>query len=335
MPAEGVAQERVWMAYPVEGYSLGDTEAEREQARATWAAVAHAVADFEPVTVIVDPAEIGHARRHLSSAITLVEAPLDDAWARDIGPTFVLDENGRLGAVDWVFNGWGAAEWATWGNDQHIATLIAQLSGAERIDSPMVNEGGGIQVDGAGTVLLTETVQRGEGRNPSWSREQVEAELTRTIGTTTAIWLPRGLTRDNDTFGTRGHVDIVAAFPTPGTVLVHDQTDPGHPDHAVSADIIELLSNATDDAGSRLDIVRVPAPQTLTDAGGFVDHSYINHLVVNGGVIACAFGDTNDEQAAAILADVYPGREVVTVDARPLFDRGGGIHCITCQQPSA
>ncbi|KQR96678.1 agmatine deiminase [Williamsia sp. Leaf354] len=334
MPAETVAQERVWMAYPVAGYSLGDTETEHEEARATWAAVAHAVADFEPVTVIVDPGEISHARRHLSSEITLVEAPLDDAWARDIGPTFVLDENGALGAVDWVFNGWGAADWATWDSDQHIATLIAELSGAELVDSPMINEGGGIQVDGAGTVLLTETVQRGEGRNSTWTREQVEAELARTIGTTTAIWLPRGLTRDNDTFGTRGHVDIVAAFPTPGTVLVHDQTDRGHPDHAVTAEIIELLSAATDAAGSVPAIVRVPAPRNLRDAGGFVDHSYINHLVVNGGVIACAFDDPSDAPAAEILGAAYPGREVVTVDARPLFVRGGGIHCITCQQPT-
>ncbi len=322
------------MAYPVEGYSLGDNETERDEARRAWSAVAHAIADHEPVTVLVDPGEIAHARRYLSSDITVVEAPLDDAWARDIGPTFVLDDDGRLGAVDWVFNGWGAAGWARWDNDQHIGKLIAQLSGAVLIDSPMINEGGGFQVDGAGTVLLTETVQLGSGRNSDWTAAQVESELARTIGSTTAIWLPHGLTRDNETFGTRGHVDIVAAIPTPGTVLVHDQTDAAHPDHAVTAEVVSVLESATDARGSALEIVRVPAPRVLTDATGFVDYSYINHLVINDAVIACRFDDPGDDEAAGILAEVYPGRAVVGVDARALFERGGGIHCITQQQPA-
>ncbi len=323
------------MAYPVTGYSLGDTESERDEARSTWAAVAHAIAEYEPVTVLVDPGEIAHARRYLSSEITLVEAPLDDAWARDIGPTFVLDENGRLGAVDWVFNGWGAAEWATWDKDQHIGRLIAELSGAELISSPMINEGGGIQVDGAGTVLLTESVQLGVGRNSDLTAGQVEAELARTIGATTAIWLPYGLTRDNETFGTRGHVDIVAAIPTPGTVLVHDQTDAAHPDHAVTAEIVRVLSAAVDAQGSAFDIIGVPAPETLTDTEGFVDYSYINHLVINDAVIACRFDDPRDDTAAGILADAYPGRTVVSVGARPLLDRGRGIPCTTQQPPTS
>ncbi|AZG48007.1 agmatine deiminase family protein [Gordonia insulae] len=335
MPAERVAQERVWMAYPAPGYSLGDTEAEQDEARRTWAAVAHAIVGFEPVTVIVDPGEIAAARRHLSSEIEIVEAPLNDAWARDIGPTFVVDEGGRLGAVDWVFNGWGAAEWARWDRDERIASLIAGLCGAELIDSPMINEGGGIQVDGEGTVLLTESVQLGEGRNSAWTRAQVEAELARTIGSTHAVWLPYGLTRDNEMFGTRGHVDIVAAIPSPGVVLVHAQGDPGHPDHAVSATVREVFASSTDAAGRAWQIIDVPAPAVLRDDEGFVDYSYINHLVVNDAVIACSFDDPGDDTALGILGDAYPGRRVVSVDARPLFARGGGIHCITCQQPVA
>ncbi|MBA4023194.1 MAG: agmatine deiminase [Gordonia sp.] len=331
MPAEGAPQDKIWMAYPVEGYSLGDTAAARDEARATWAAVAHAVLDFEPVTMIVDPGEISTARQYLSADIEIIEAPLNDAWARDIGPTFVLDENGRLGAVNWVFNGWGAASWAQWDKDQHIGTLIAELSGAELIDSPMINEGGGIQVDGAGTVLVTESVQLGEGRNPDWTKTQVEAELARTIGAERAIWLPHGLTRDNEKFGTRGHVDIVAAMPSPGVVLVHDQQNPDHPDFAVSARIKALIA----DAEPGWEIIGVPAPTVLTDDEGPVDYSYINHLVVNDGVIACSYDDPNDARAAAILAEVYPGRTVKAVDARPLFERGGGIHCITQNQPTA
>ena len=129
---------------------------------------------------------------------------------------FVVSPTGALGAVDWVFNGWGAQPWATWGNDELVGAFVGGQAGAEVIGSAMVNEGGGIHVDGQGTVLLTETVQLDPGRNPGLTRADVEAELTRTIGGTAYVWLPRGLTRDYDEFGTRGHVDIVAAFAAPG-----------------------------------------------------------------------------------------------------------------------
>ncbi|MBJ7349118.1 MAG: agmatine deiminase family protein, partial [Rhodococcus sp.] len=267
--------------------------------------------------------------------IDILEAPLNDAWMRDIGPTFVLSEDGRVGGVDWVFNGWGAQDWARWDKDSKIGALVVEKSGAEMIDSPIVNEGGGIQVDGLGTVLVTETVQLDPGRNPTLSKADIEAELARTIGATTVIWLPRGLTRDADEFGTRGHVDIVAAIPSPGVVLVHDQRNPEHPDHDISKAVFEIFENSTDARGEKWTIVKVPAPEVLRDEEGFVDYSYINHYVVNDGVIACSYGDPADEEAAAILSAAYPGRTVVTVDARPLFARGGGIHCITQNQPQA
>ncbi|MFC9553142.1 agmatine/peptidylarginine deiminase [Rhodococcus sp. NPDC056960] len=334
MPAEGEPHERTWMAYPSQGYSLGDTPEEHHEARTTWAAVAHAVARFEPVTVVVDPGQVPAAREYLSADIDIVEAPLNDAWMRDIGPTFVLSEDGRLGGVDWIFNGWGGQDWAQWDKDSKIGALVVERSGAELVDSPIVNEGGGIQVDGLGTVLVTETVQLDPGRNPGLSKADVEAELARTIGATKVIWLPRGLTRDQDTYGTRGHVDIVAAIPSPGVVLVHDQRNPEHPDFEVSKAVIDLLKQTTDARGESWEIVTVPAPQVLRDDEGFVDYSYINHFVVNGGVIACSFDDPADEEAVAILSAAYPGRTVVPVDARPLFARGGGIHCITQHQPS-
>lgn len=329
MPAEGVPQDRVWMAFPCEGYSLGDTEAERHEARSTWAAVAHAISRFELVTMIVDPAEIGAAKRYVSQDVELVEAPLNDAWMRDIGPTFVHADDGSVAAVDWTFNGWGAQDWARWDRDEKIGATVAELAGVPVVSSPLVNEGGGIHVDGNGTVLLTETVQLDPGRNPGITRQQVETELARTIGGTDFVWLPRGLTRDSQRFGTRGHVDIVAAIPAPGRLLLHTQRAASHPDSLVCKEI-----RAAIDAQDRFDIVEMPAPDTLADGEGHVDYSYINHLVVNGGVIACAFDDPRDADAAAILAEQYPGREVVAVDARPLFARGGGIHCITQQQPA-
>ncbi|MFC7598192.1 agmatine/peptidylarginine deiminase [Terrabacter sp. GCM10028922] len=335
MPAETAPHDCTWMAWPSQGYTLGDTQAEVETARSTWAAVANAIVPFEPVRMVVVPDDLDVARALLHPDVELVPAALDDAWMRDIGPTFVRSADGtRLGAVDWVFNGWGAQAWASWEHDARIGSYLGGLAGAEVIDSRLVNEGGGIHVDGLGTVLLTETVQLDPGRNPGLTRADVEAELARTIGATAFVWLPRGLTRDYDEFGTRGHVDIVATMPSPGIVLLHDQQDPAHPDHAVSRELRELLQDAHDARGQRLEVVGVPAPRTLADAEGPVDWSYINHLVVNDAVIACTFGDEQDDASLGVLADAYPGRTVVGVDARPLFDRGGGIHCITQQQPS-
>jgi agmatine deiminase len=335
MPAETAPQERLWMAFPTGGYTLGDTEEDAHAARSIWAAVANAAVEFEPVTVVVDPDDVGLAARYLHPDVEVLAAPLNDAWMRDIGPTFVLDRAGSLGAVDWIFNGWGAQDWARWDKDALIAGEVSGRSGAVHIVSALVNEGGGIQVDGEGTVLVTETVQLDPGRNPGLSREDVEAELARTIGATQVVWLPRGLARDSERFGTRGHVDIVAAIPSPGTLLVHSQQDPRHPDFQVSRDIVEHLRTTRDAAGRKWTIIEVPAPEVLWDDEGFVDYSYINHVVVNGGVIACTFADPNDDKALQILAEAYPGRRVVGIDARELFARGGGIHCITQQQPAA
>jgi agmatine deiminase len=331
MPPETADQDRVWMAFPRPNDTFGDGEAES----AAWAAVAHAILPFEPVTMLVDPVALPTARRLLDPAVELVEQPLDDAWLRDSGPTFVLDDDGRLGAVDWIFNGWGGHDWAAWDRDRLVGAAVGARAGAAVLPSLLVNEGGGIHVDGEGTVLVTETVQLDPRRNPWADRARVEAELERTIGATHAVWLPRGLTRDYERYGTSGHVDICATIPSPGRVLLHDQRDPAHPDHAVSALLRRTLEEAVDAAGRSFEIVPLPAPATLRDADGFVDWSYVNHLVVNGGVIACGFGEERADAAAReVLAEAYPGRRVVTVDARAVFACGGGIHCITQQQPA-
>ena len=338
MPAETAAQDRVWMAFPSSGYALGDTEAEAEAARATWAAVARATSEFTPVTVVVTRAQTDHAKRHLGEGIThgitIVNADLDDAWMRDIGPSFVIDDAGTLRAVDWVFNGWGAQEWASWDHDEHIGKFVADLAGTPVVSSDLRNEGGGIHVDGAGTVLATRSVQLDPGRNPGLTEADVEAEFARTIGAKKVIWLDRGLHRDNQTFGTRGHVDIVAAMPSPGVVLVHDQRNPEHPDYEFGRGLKEQFAAETTADGTPFEVVPIPAPEVLRDEEGWVDYSYVNHLVTNGGVIACTFDDPMDTEAVAVLERVYPGRKVVGVDARELFARGGGIHCITQQQPS-
>ena len=335
MPPETHPQDRIWMAFPRTGATLGSDSMAREAGYAAWTAVAHAVAEFEPVSMIVDPSELDRARRMLGAGIEIIPRAIDDFWIRDSGPTFVHDAHGNLAAVDWIFNGWGGGDWTSATHDRGLAAFVAGVAGVPVVSSLLVNEGGGIHVDGEGTVLLTETVQLDPDRNPHADRARVEAEMARTLGSTRAIWLPRGLARDYETFGTRGHVDIVATCAAPGVVLLHDQTNPDHPDHATMQAIRAQLAAETDARGRRLEIIDIPAPETLRDAHGFVDWSYINHLVVNGGVIACGFGeDRADARARDILAAAYPGRRVVTVDARELFARGGGVHCITQQQPA-
>ena len=341
MPAETGPHDRIWMAFPREGEVMGDSSAARDATYAAWTAVAHAILTFESVTMVVDPSERERARRLLSADIDVVEAPLDDFWMRDIGPTFVIDdETGALGAVDWVFNAWGD-QGGAFARDALIAEFVIGQAGdtngssVQRIPSLLVNEGGAIHVDGEGTVMITETVQLDPGRNRYATQERVEAELARTLGTTRTIWLPRGLTRDYEPLGTRGHVDMIATFAAPGTVLVHEQPEASHPDHAVMREVRAVLSQSVDAAGRSLTIIDIPAPAQLTDDEGFVDWNYVNHLTVNGGVIACGYDDpVADLRAREILSAAYPGREVVTIDAREILARGGGIHCITQQQPS-
>lgn len=334
MPAEWEPHERTWMAFPTPNATFGAVGSDTlSRARVAWARVARVIARYEPVTVVVNPGDEAAAREALGVEVDIVTTPLDDAWLRDSGPTFVHDEHGQLAAVDWTFNGWGAQQWAAWDNDRKLGRFVAGRAGAPVESSSLVNEGGGFHVDGRGTVLLTETVQLDPGRNPEATKGQVEAEIHARLGTSRALWLPRGLTRDYGEFGTRGHVDIVAAFAGPGTVLVHHQKDPEHPDHQVSRQIRQCLDGAVDATGRPLRVVDVPAPTVLRDDEGFVDWSYINHYVGNGVVVLCAFDDPHDVVAAEILGEAYPDRTVELVDARDIFAFGGGIHCITQQQP--
>src|SRR3954468_2998449 len=251
------------MAWPGAHPTFGDPD-DLTAARAAWASVARAVRRFEPVTVVCGPGQTRQAEELLGPGIDTVERELDDAWMRDIGPTFLTDGR-RLAAVDWTFNGWGAQHWARWEHDAKIAGYVSDLAGARTYASRLVNEGGAIHVDGEGTVLLTETVQLGPERNPGWTREDVEAEIHGMLGTRKAIWLPRGLTGDYPPhgFGTLGHVDIVAAFARPGVVVAHSQPDPAHPDHEVTREVIGLLKAQTDARGRSLEVVEVPAPTVL------------------------------------------------------------------------
>jgi agmatine deiminase len=333
MPPEWEPHERTWMAFPPPNATFGDEGSDSLiAARIAWADVANTIARYEPVTLIANVDQGATATTLTGDGVTVIERPLNDAWMRDIGPTFTVADQ-RLGAVDWVFNGWGAQSWASWDRDALVASDLGLQSGAEIQPSNLTNEGGGIHVDGAGTVLLTETVQLDPRRNPGWTREQVESEIHARLGTHHAIWLPRGLTRDYGEFGTRGHVDIVATFVSPGLVAAHRQLDPTHPDYEITKELIALLRASHDATGRALEVVEIPAPTALEVDDDWTDFSYINHYVGNGFVVVGIFDDANDDAALSLLAQLYPGRRIESVDGRNIFAFGGGVHCITQQQP--
>jgi agmatine deiminase len=335
MPPEWAPHGRTWMEFPPGNTTFGDDPAgELGHYRSVWTAVTNAIARFEPVSLICDVGDGAAAKALVDPSVTIHETAIDECWFRDSGPTFVIHPDGRLGAVHWQFNGWGQQEFCAWDDEQHVGSFAAGLAGAEVFASSMVNEGGAIHVDGEGTVMITRTVQLDPYRNPDWDAEQVEAELKAQLGVDTVIWLPRGLTKDYKRFGTRGHIDMFAAFVRPGLVVAHSQPDSGHPDFEVCQENLAILRSSTDARGRRLEVVEIDAPTETHADGDVVDWSYINHYVCNGAVILCSFDDPRDEIAAATLGKLYPGREVVLVEARPIFECGGGIHCITQQQPA-
>jgi agmatine deiminase len=322
------------MEFPPQNETFGDgSDGWLDECRRAWAAVTNAVARFEPVWLICRVGDSGAARALVDPSVQIYETDIDDAWFRDSGPTFLTHPEGRLGATHWRFNAWGNQGFSRFDDEQHVGRFAAELAGAEVFAATMVNEGGGIHVDGDGTVIVTETVQLDPDRNPGWSHERVETELKAYLGVERVLWLPRGLTRDYDRFGTRGHVDILASFVRPGLLVAHRQPDPAHPDHEVTTEILALLRSMTDARGRQLEVVEIDAPETLEIDGEIVDWGYINHYVCNGAVILCTFDDPRDAAAAETLGQLYPGREIVGVDARTIFACGGGIHCITQQEP--
>ena len=333
MPAEWAPHARMWMAWPKAGNVLAGDPGAAEEA---WASVANAIARFQPVTMLVPPDEEGTARTFLDANVSLLQAEYGDCWLRDSGPTFVVDGQGALGAVDWTFNGWGGRTFPKAKADALVARAVAEAAGAVRFASALVNEGGGIHCDGEGTLLVTESVQLNANRNPNWSKADVEAELHRLLGTTHAIWLPRGLEADLGPLGTDGHIDTLACFVKPGVVVVHDQPDPRHPDHAASREFIAILEASTDAKGRPIEVIRLTAPAEKYDhEGAPLSCTYVNFVFANGAVVLCGFDDPRDAETAEIFARLWPERQIVQVPATRIFAGGGGIHCITQQEPDA
>lgn len=331
MPDEGAEHERTWMSFGISEDVWG--EELFEPTKAALVRIADAIAEFEPVTALVEP---GSEHPKVAQGVTFFESPTDDLWIRDTGPTFVTKtgdeggEGGEIAGVDFNFNGWGNHQ--THAKDAKVAAAVCTKAGVERITTKLCLEGGALEVDGEGTAIITESCVLNSNRNPGWTKERVEAELERTLGVTTVIWLPGIKGKDI----TDGHTDFYARFAGPGVVVAGREDDPKAYDYAVTRKHLDILKKAKDAKGRSLDVHVIPGPSDLREnyLNDQFAAGYINFYVCNGGVIMPEFGDADaDAFAKETLEKLFDGRKVVQVNIDPIAAGGGGIHCATQQQP--
>ncbi len=328
MPDEGAAHAATWMAFgPSEDIWGGKL---LPVARENLASIAKAIAAHEPLNMLVREEDHDIAARLCGSSVTLVPHPIDDLWMRDTGPVFVKGQSGKLGAVGFNFNGWGNKQEHE--HDAQIAGFVAQSAHAQFIETSLVLEGGGIEVDGEGTAIITESCVLNANRNPHVSKAQCEAELHRLLGTQKVIWLPGIAGKDI----TDGHTDFYARFTSPGTVVAGLDQDTSSYDHAVTKRHLDILRKSTDASGRKLKVVVLEGPSTVRPKYENSEFAagYINFYVCNGAVIAPQFGDgKTDRNTRDVLKDLFPGREIIQLNIDGVAAGGGGIHCTTQQQP--
>jgi len=299
-----------------------------ERARTATAEIARLIARFEPVVMIARPADAERAKQACGGFAEIFIAPVDDSWARDAGPTFLSGESAA--GVSWRFNAWGG-KYDGYDNDAALAGRVLQRAGARQFAAPIVCEGGAIHVDGDGTLITTEQCLLNNNRNSGRTRDEMAAVLRGFTGAESVLWLP-GEFADVET---DGHVDNMACFASPGRILLG--IPPGdHPDFAAVAQLNRFLSEARDARGRALDIIEIAQPQRPREdwRGRPLAASYVNFYLANGGLIAPAFDDPADLPALGVLKDCFPEREIVQIDALDLVQGGGGIHCITQQEPA-
>ncbi len=351
MPGEYEPHEGCVMVWPVRPGSWPHGAREAQEA---FAQVAGTVSRSEKVWMLAGEEDAVEARRRFwgNPAVQVLEIGTDDAWARDIGPTCVVDGSGSVRGVDWQFNAWGGEYnglYAHWEQDDAAAGSICAALGMDCYDARhLVLEGGSIHSDGEGTILTTEACLLSRGRNPGLTKAQIERELKSYLGAEKVLWLPRGIYQDE----TDEHVDNICAFVRPGEVVLAWTDDEEDSQYPLSRAAFETLMRETDAKGRRLKIHKLPLPQspvriTRQELGGFTFEegeeqrkagerlaaSYVNFYLSNGGILIPRFGDANDDKAARILAALFPDRELSPIYARPIIVGGGNIHCITQQIP--
>lgn len=317
---------RCWMAWPCREELWGE---QLTAARAAFARIARTIARFEPVTMIVRPDLVADASLELGRGISVLPMAHDDSWTRDTGPIFLARADGERAGAVFRFNGWGEL-WRPYEQDARMAEAILARIGLPAFRSDLVLEGGAIELDGEGTAMVCEPSVLDPTRNPGRSRAEVEQEFAAMLGVERTIWLPAGLMDDE----TKGHVDNVARFVAPGVVvIVRDAKGP----HRLALEAArEVLERERDAVGRKLELVPVdlPKPRRRRD-GRWLTASYANFYLANDAVILPAFHDPADQKAFRIFEQLFPEREIVMEEVLDILEGGGGIHCITRDEPAA
>ncbi len=329
MPAEWEDHERTFMEWPVRTSLVWPPN--YEEVCHGYAAVAKAIAQFETVTMIVNEDTVQEARELCGTQVELLVIAHNDAWCRDNGPTFVWNKERVLSGIDWKFNAWGE-KFSSYELDNEVAQKILEYYQVPTYHAPIILEGGSIHSDGEGTLLTTEECLLNKNRNPQLTREQIEDEVKRHLNVSKIIWLKRGLFGDE----TDGHVDNVACFASPGTILIQTCHDPADPNYEITRENLDILYQAVDAQGRKFKVIEIPQPPMRFYEEERLTLSYLNFYFVNHGIILPVFGGDaakTDQEAQEVLEKVFPERKIVTVDGMPIIKEGGNVHCITQQMP--
>lgn len=331
MPAEWERHERTLMGWPCRISSWQHT---LEQGRAEFAAVANAIAQFEPVTMVcADQGQAAAAQRVLSSAVDVVVRPMDGSWLRDNGPLFVTDGRMRR-ARHFRFNAWGERH-ASRDRDARLGRTLAEDLGIPVDEVDVVLEGGAVAIDGTGLMVAPESCVMHPSRNWYLSRDIVEARIIEALGLSRIVWLGQGLAedsvRDPDRvyYGTDGHADLFFCFigPSRALMLKADDGDPNAPHLAASKALLQREG---------VEVVDFPYMSGFHDEGRWIIAPYLNFYFCNGAAIVPVAGaePDKDQGATAYLASLLPGRQIVPVPMRAAPRQGGAIHCMTQQVPT-
>ncbi len=353
MPAEWELHEAVWLQWP--DVSMRGTPSYARKLQSTWLEMTAALGNHVTVRIAATntdaAADVERDCARFGANMARVEVhvvPLDDVWMRDNGPIFVKSADGELVATDWNFNGWGK-EAAIKDLDRQVPTVVAGLCGLKRQVGDIITEGGAIEVNGSGTLMATRSSILNPNRNPGKSQQEIEVALSKLLGVTNFVWLsgapPDVCYKLGDP--TDFHIDLVARFVERNVVLANYTEDHSDPRKPFMDRHIEELKVARDETGASLEVIPIPAPHmqsvsTVTFGGvsfsiapgAPTDASYTNYLVTNGLVLMPVYGRPEDTRAKAIIAEHFPGRQVVGISAISVTEQGGSIHCVTQQQPA-
>jgi agmatine deiminase len=301
------------------------------KARAAYARVANAIAQYEPVTILVNPGEQEEAQTLCGANISFLTHPINDSWTRDTGCTFLLNKAGQLAGVDWIHNAWGE-NYTNYSLDQDIASTLIKTTNAQYFHAPLVMEGGSFHVDGEGTVLTSRECLLNANRNPTMTQEEIERYLKEYLNAEQIIWLNMGLLGDE----TDGHIDEIATFIAPGKVLCLTTNDRNDPNYERLQENVNILRTARDAKGRALEVFTIEQPPATELNGERLTLSYINFYLANGGIVMPAFGYKDHDKAAyQLFTQLFPEHDITQIDALDVFAGGGGIHCITQQQPKS